>query len=133
MMNQPIPLSGIGFLVSIRRKIMQLLNHWPSESDISLPEEVKHALLAHLLEPFDDEESAKTFWQDYPSMIVTFDPNDPLDSLQWLNDEFQHQIEFTQLNPEYSDTLALGYSVKLSITSDAGNGLYLVFAEDDNG
>lgn len=112
---------------------MQLLNHWPSESDISLPEQVKHALLAHLLEPFADEGSAKVFWHGYPSMIVIFDQNDPLDSLQWLNDELQHQIEFAQLNPEYSDTLALGYSVKLSIISDAGNGMYLVVAEDTNG
>ena len=112
---------------------MQLLKHWPSESDISLPEKVKQALLTHILEPFDDEENAKTFWQDYPSMIVIFDQNDPLDSLQWLNDELQHQIEFAQHNPEYSDTLALGYIVKLSITSDAGNGLYLVSAEGTNG
>lgn len=49
---------------------MQLLNHWPSENDISLPVEVKQALLTHLLEPFGDEKSAKVFWHDYPSMIV---------------------------------------------------------------
>ncbi len=66
-------------------------------------------------------------------MIVIFDPNDPLGSVQWLNDELQHQIEFAQLNPEYSDTLALGYNIKLSITSDAGNGIYLVSAEGTNG
>ncbi|MFK5949334.1 MAG: hypothetical protein QM500_11275 [Methylococcales bacterium] len=112
---------------------MQLINYWPSEINISLPEEVKQALLTHLLEPFDDEENAKVFWQDYPSIIVIFDQNDPIDSLQWFNDELQHQIEFTQTNPEYSDTLVLGYSVKLSITSDAGNGLYLVAEEDTNG
>lgn len=110
---------------------MQLLKHWPSE--IALPEEVKQALLTHLTEPFGDEESAKIFWLEYPSMIVIFDPNDPLDSIQWLNDELQCQIEFAQLNPEYSDTLALGYNIKLSITSDAGNGLYLVSAEGTNG
>jgi hypothetical protein len=112
---------------------MQLLNHWPSESDISLPEQVKHALLAHLLEPFGDEESAKAFWHDYPSMIIIVKPIDSTSSLQWLNDELQHQVEFAQTNPEYSDILALGYSVKLSITSDAGNGMYLVVAEDTNG
>ncbi len=110
---------------------MQLLKHWPSE--IALPEEVKQALLTHLTEPFGDEESAKIFWLEYPSMIVIFAPNDPLDSIQWLNDELQCQIEFAQLNPEYSDTLALGYNIKLSITSDAGNGLYLVSAEGTNG
>lgn len=111
---------------------MQLLNHWPNECDLSLPEEVKQSLLTHLLEPFGDEENAKIFWQDYPSMIVIFDQNDPFNSLQWLNGELQHQISFAQTNPEYSDTLALGYSIKLSITSDAGNGLYLV-VEDTNG
>ena len=111
---------------------MQVLKHWPNERDLSLPEEVRQALLTHLTEPFGDEENAKIFWLEYPSMIVIFDPNDPLDSVQWLNDELQHQIEFAQLNPEYSDTLILGYSIKLSITSDAGNGLYLVLFEDAN-
>ena len=111
---------------------MQLINHWPSNSYIALPQEVKKVLLIHLLEPFGDEESAKIFWQDYPSMIVIIDQNDSIDSLQWLDDELQHQISFAQTNPEYSDTLALGYSIKLSITSDAGNGLYLVVAEDTN-
>jgi hypothetical protein len=133
MMNQANTFSGIGFLGSIRRRFMQVLKHWPNECDLSLPEEVKKALLAHLLEPFGDEENAKKFWQDCPSMIVIFDQNDPIDTLQWLNDELQHQIEFAQLNPEYSDTLTLGYIVKLSIISDAGNGLYLISAEDTNG
>ena len=111
---------------------MQLLNHWPSENDISLPVEVKQALLTHLLEPFGDEKSAKVFWHDYPSMIVIFDQNDPTSLHQCFSDELQHQISFAQTNPEYSDTLALGYSIKLSIISDAGNGLYLV-AKDTNG
>ena len=112
---------------------MQVLKHWPSESEIALPEKVKKALLTHLTQPFGDEESAKIFWLEYPSMIIIFDQNDPQDSVQWLNDELQCQIEFAQLNPEYSDKLALGYSIKLSITSDAGNGLYLVLAEGANG
>lgn len=111
---------------------MQVLKHWPSESEIALPETVKQALLTHLTEPFGDKESAKTFWQEYPSMIVIFEQSDPLDSVQWLNDELQHQVEFAQLNPEYSDALVLGYSIKLSITSDAGSGLYLVLLEGAN-
>jgi len=102
---------------------MQLINHWPSESDISLPEEVKQALLTHLIEPFGDQESAKTFWQEYPSMIIVITENDISDSLLFLDDEIQHQIEFAHTNPECEEYLSV---VKLSITNDEGNGVYLI-------
>lgn len=105
---------------------MQLLNHWPSESDISLPEKVKCALLAHLLEPFEDIESAKAFWHDYPSMIIIVKPNDPIESIQWLNKILQQQVKFALSNSDLSDVLPLGFTIKLSITSDAGNGLYVI-------
>lgn len=105
---------------------MQLINHWPSESDISLPEEVKQALLTHLIEPFGDQESAKTFWQEYPSMIIVITENDISDSLLFLDDEIQHQIEFAHTNPEYEEYLSADYVVKLSITNDQGNGVYLI-------
>ena len=126
MMNQANTFSGIGFLVSKGRKIMQLINHWPSENDISLPEEVKQALLAHLIEPFGDQESAKTFWRDYPSMIIVITQNDLNKSVLCLDDELQHQIEFAHTNPEYEEHLSVDYVIKLSITNDEGNGVYLI-------
>lgn len=105
---------------------MQLINHWPSESDISLPEPVKQALLAHLIEPFGDQESAKTFWHDYPSMIIVITENDISDSLLLLDDEVRHQVEFAHNHPEYKEHLSTSYIIKLSITNDEGNGVYLI-------
>ena len=126
MINQANTFRVLAFLVSIRRNFMQLINHWPSESDISLPEEVKQALLAHLIEPFGDQESAKTFWHDYPSMIIVITENDTNDSLQLLDNEIQHQIEFAHNHPEYTEYLSTNYTIKLSITNDEGNGVYLI-------
>lgn len=126
MINQANTFSGIGFFSFYTEKIMQLINHWPSEKDISLPEPVKQALLAHLIEPFGDRESAKTFWQHYPSMIIVITENDISDSLLLLDDEVRHQVEFAHNHPEYTEYLSTNYIIKLSITNDEGNGVYLI-------
>tara|TARA_R110002167_G_scaffold53233_7_gene152782 strand:- start:55 stop:414 length:360 start_codon:yes stop_codon:yes gene_type:complete len=105
---------------------MQLINHWPSANDISLPDVAKQALLAHLIEPFGGQGTAKTFWHDYPSMIIIITKNDVNESVLLLDDEIQHQVEFAHSNPEYEEHLSAEYIVKLSITSDEGNGVYLI-------
>ena len=105
---------------------MQVLKHWPSESEITLPEEIKQALLTHLTEPFGDKESAKTFWQEYPSMIIVITENDTNDSLLLFDDKIQLQVEFAHNHPEYKEHLSTNYIIKLSITNDEGNGVYLI-------
>lgn len=105
---------------------MQLINHWPASSNLALPETIKKALLTHLIEPFGDNHSARSFWSEYPSLIIIIDELDTINSLNKLSESIQEQIKFAITNPEYTDELGMGYTVKLSIISDDGTGMYLV-------
>lgn len=105
---------------------MQLINHWPASSNLALPETIKKALLTHLIEPFGDNHSARSFWSEYPSLIIIIDELDTINSLNTLSDTTQEQIKFAITNPEYSDELGFGYTIKLSIISNDGSGMYLV-------
>jgi len=105
---------------------MQIINHWPASSNLALPETIKKALLTHLIEPFGDNHSAKYFWSEYPSSIIIIDELDTISSLNKLSKITQEQITFAITNPEYTDELGRGYTVKLSIISDDGAGMYLI-------
>jgi len=106
---------------------MQLINHWPASSNLALPEAIKQSLLKHLITPFgDDENTAASFWSEYPSTIIIIEKSDTDDLLSKLSESTQEQIKFAITNPEYSDELGMGYTVKLSIISDDGAGMYLV-------
>lgn len=105
---------------------MQILNCWPSNNALSLPKCVKQALLTHLIEPFGDEQSAKAFWQEYPSTILIMTSEDKNACRQLLSDETQQQIEFAFNYPEYLEPLVDDYVIRLSITNDEGSGIYIV-------
>ena len=109
---------------------MQIINHWPDKAELALPEAVIQTLLDHLIEPFDDEVSAKGFWQEYPSTIFILNDMDTRASLLPLDDVIQHQIAFALEYPEYTEYLALTFMVNLSVTNDEGNGIYLVIHPD---
>lgn len=105
---------------------MQLINHWPMSHKLALPETIKQSLLTHLIEPFGDDHCAKSFWSEYPSTIIIIENSDTENLLSKLSETTQEQIKFAITNPEYSNELGLGYTVKLSIISDDGAGMYLV-------
>ena len=72
---------------------------------LTLPQNVKTALLKHLTEPFQSEAEAKAYWQSSGTKIViSAAPGDVI--------------------PEYTDPLPNGYTISLVITSDAGEGIY---------
>ena len=105
---------------------MQLILTWPANINLALPETIKQSLIAHLIVPFGDEESAKSFWSEYPSTLIIIDDTDSIATLNKLPQVTQQQIKFAISNPEYSDDLGMGYRVNLSITNDEGTGIYLI-------
>ena len=110
---------------------MQLINHWPVSNILALPESIKHSLLSHLTVPFDDEIiAAKLFWSETQSSLIIIEKSDTYNLLSKLSETTQSQIKFAITNPEYTDELGMGYTVKLSIISDDGTGLYLVSHTD---
>lgn len=105
---------------------MQLINHWPVSNKLALPETIKQSLLTHLTEPFGDEITAKSFWSEYPSTIIIIENSDTTNLISKLSETTLAQIKFAITNPEYTEELGMNFTVRLSIISDDGAGLYLV-------
>ena len=63
----------------------------------ALPEEVAQDLRRRLLEPFDDEASAKAFWDKTSSTLIILDHFDSIEG-----SEACRQIEITLTYPEYT-------------------------------
>jgi hypothetical protein len=106
---------------------MQLINNWPVSNKLALPETVRQSLITHLLAPFCDENTAaKSFWSEQPSTIIIIEKSDTDNLLSKLSETTKNQIKFAITDHEYSDELGMGYTVKLSIISDEGAGMYLV-------
>ena len=111
---------------------MQLLDYWPENNILALPDPVSKALLNHLIEPFGDEQSAHEFWDEYPPIIVIIEPKDCNSLLTLIGEKVKDLITFGAEFPEYTQSLGQGYQVNLSIVNDAGNGVYLIFRDEIN-
>lgn len=103
---------------------MQYINDWPDMAEMALPESVAQDLLHHLLQPFDSEQEAKTFWHEAPSVIIILDPSDSIAQLK--DSDTWNQIEFALTYPEYTVPLKMGYLLSVAIANDSGAGIYLV-------
>ena len=81
---------------------MQTINTW---SELSLPQNVKQALIKHLTAPFQTVAEAKAYWlANGTQLIISEVPDDAI--------------------PEYTDRLIDNYTISLVIISDAGEGIY---------
>jgi len=106
---------------------MQILHHIPDIEEVALSTVTAINLLEWLIEPFGTIDSTKEFWQQYPSTIVIFNKNDePKKVLAVLEGINRHFIEQAETSPEFIENLSCGYQLSLTITSDSGNGFYLV-------
>ena len=100
---------------------MQLFNVWPDKDALNLPDNVKTALFKHLCEPFQNLAEAQNYWLENNPILVIIDQQEPLDN---IDPDLKYQITMAQNYPEYTMEIALGYTIKLTILNDAGDGLY---------
>lgn len=106
---------------------MQILHYLPSENQLILDNLVAQAVVDILIVPFGTREKAKEFWQEYPSTIVVLNRNDDAGTcLKQLSDITRLLVETAYFNPEFIEDLPDSYQLSLAITSDSGNGLYLI-------
>ena len=99
---------------------MQYINHWPDKAEPALPETLAQDLYGRLLEPFEDEASAKEFWDETPSTLIILEPTDNIAQLK--KSDAWSQIEFTLTHPEYTLPLKMGYVLSVAIANDSGSG-----------
>jgi hypothetical protein len=106
---------------------MQILDYLPTENQLILDNEAAQSMVDLLIEPFGTRDKAKEFWQEYPSTIVILNRNDNVEScLKQLSDVTRSFVETAESNPEFIEYLPDNYQLSLTITSDSGNGLYLI-------
>lgn len=106
---------------------MQILCAIPEVKELALPAVTSINLLELLIEPFGTLDNANQFWQRYPSTILILNKNDePEKALRVLEHGVRHFIEQAETEPEFIENLSCSYQLSLTITSDSGNGLYLI-------
>jgi hypothetical protein len=110
---------------------MQILHYLPTENQLMVNNLVAHSVVDLLVEPFGTRDGAKAFWQEYPSTIVVLNSKDDVEScLKQLSDVTRLFVETAHFSPEFIEDLPDNYQLSLTITSDSGNGLYLVKPTD---
>ena len=103
---------------------MQYITHWPDMAKLNIPEAVSQDLQRRLLEPFDSEASAKSFWNETSTTLLILDPTDTITALK--ESDVWNQIEFALTYPEYTVPLSKGYQLSVTIVNDSGSGIFLV-------
>jgi len=114
---------------------MQIINTWPEDIILALPEQVKTALIQHLIQPFqNNKEEAKDYWLEDKPLLIILDKKDQLTLINQpphslailLEDTLQHKLDTVLETPEYTDVFIKGYQINLAIFSNAGEGVYCV-------
>lgn len=106
---------------------MQILHYLPTENQLILDNATAQAMVDLLVEPVGSITEAIALWKALPSTIVILDVNDePKKALGILDDINRHFIEQAETAPEFVEILPDNYQLSLTITSDYGNGFYLV-------
>ena len=109
---------------------MRLINRWPEATDFELPKNTVQEMMNLLTEPFDTENEAKALWYELGTALIVIDANDTTEILEAFSDRLVEQIRFALQHPETDDALVNDYQLMLSITNDAGGGLYLLIHRD---
>ena len=104
---------------------MQITDAWPLDT-LKIEPAVATALEDYLLEPFANENEARTFWEDTATQFIYIEATDTADTLAKLCQPLRHRIAHSLQYPEHSFTLLQPFELSLSILSDDGAGVYLL-------
>lgn len=80
---------------------MKTVNKFEDIQSLPMPDGVKAKLLEHLIEPFGDEESTKTFWDEVGTTLYLIEESDTDETLSEESEEDQHFLRFVTNYPEW--------------------------------
>ena len=111
---------------------MKMINDWPGDIELSLAEDEKDKVISLLIEPFENETEAKTFWQSYGNSLFIASTNDTVNTLLSLPEQLKEQINHSLTYPEFVEKVPSSSSgqsliLTLSIMNDEGGGNYILF------
>lgn len=107
---------------------MKILNKFEQIEALPMPDDVKAKLLEHLIEPFGDAESTKTFWDEVGTSLYLIEESDTDETLSEQSEEVQHFLRFVTNYPEYVYLLngdSSPWIIAVAIVTSAGGGVYL--------
>ena len=85
---------------------MKEIGHWPTRSDLDIPETTYLHLITLLVAPFNNEQEARQFWRDDYCSLVLLDNDDDLKSLSDQPEAVRRKIQFALKYPEERHQLA---------------------------
>tara|TARA_R110002167_G_scaffold29013_24_gene97068 strand:- start:834 stop:1190 length:357 start_codon:yes stop_codon:yes gene_type:complete len=109
---------------------MKEIGHWPTRSDLKIPDTTYLHLIKLLIAPFNNEQEAHQFWESDFCRLLMLDDNDDLKSLSDQPEAVRRRIQFALQYPEEQHQLSCSYRLTLAITSDDGSGVYLLISPD---
>lgn len=101
---------------------MQIFNQIPPKE--TLPPDIADKLWAEL-NPTDDIDEARDYWDQINCHLLILDEWDKPDSLECLSNNVKQQLHHTLEYPEYIDDYG-DYQLSLGITGDDGSGVFLL-------
>ena len=111
---------------------MKMINGWPGDVELSLAKDEKDKVISLLIEPFENETEAKTFWQSYGNSLFIASTNDTVNTLLSLPEQLKEQINHSLTYPEFvekvpSSSRGQSLILTLSIMNGEGGGNYILF------
>lgn len=111
---------------------MKMINGWPGDVELSLAKDEKDKVISLLIEPFENETEAKTFWQSYGNVLFIASTNDTVNSILSLPEQLKEQINHSLTYPEFVEKVPSSSSgqcliLTLTIMNDEGSGRYILF------
>jgi hypothetical protein len=111
---------------------MKMINGWPGGVELSLAKDEKDKVISLLIEPFENETEAKTFWQSYGNVLFIASTNDTVNSILSLPEQLKKQINHSLTYPEFVEKVPSSNNgqcliLTLTIMNDVGGGNYILF------
>ncbi|HCE3365234.1 hypothetical protein J4H39_22875 [Vibrio alginolyticus] len=106
---------------------MKTVNKFEDIQSLPMPDGVKAKLLEHLIEPFGDEESTKTFWDEVGTTLYLIEESDTDETLSEGPEEDLHFLRFVTNYPEWVLLLnddECPWLLAVAIVTMEGGGVY---------
>lgn len=102
---------------------MQKVTSWSHLEKLPLPSTLTTQIKSHLLIPFDNEKQAKELWSELNCQLWFLTSKDDHPEDEATRNLLTHAVS----NPELEELIGDEYILTLTIISDDGQGLYLLF------
>ena len=107
---------------------MQKITKWSGLSSLPLPPQLINQIKSYLLEPFETEQQAEDLWSELNSQLWILCSDD----YETEDERTRNLLTHAYDNVEWEELIGEDHKLTLSIICDDGQGLYLLFHQDQS-